>query len=158
MNDKIKNLLAYLAIFVLLGILGIATYYKYFVTEELPETEKQPTTNEELNIKDDIRSIKNLEDLITDDFSLTELEMVFDEENQVITITGNINNLTDKEKDYKILSSMYNKDKYLIHSKQISIDSKIQSNDTIPFFINHYYDELDTDKQEIKYYGLEIKE
>jgi len=158
MNDKIKNLLAYLGIFLLLGLLGIVTYYKYFVAEILPETEKQPTTNQKLNTKDNIRSIKNLEDLVTNDFSLTDLELKFDDENQVITIIGNINNLTEKEKDYKILSSIYNKDKYQIHSKQISIDTKIQPDDTIPFFINYYYDELDTDKNEVKYYELKIKE
>ncbi len=158
MNDKIKNLLAYLAIFILLIILGVATYYKYFITEEFPKIENQPTTNKKLNAKDNIRSVKNLEDIATDDFSLTDLEMIFNDENQVLTITGNINNLTEKEKDYKILSSVYNKDKYLIHSKQVSIDTNIQPNDTIPFFINHYYDELDTDKEEVKYYRLEIKE
>jgi len=158
MNDKIKNLLAYLGIFLLLGLLGIVTYYKYFEKEILPETEKQPTTNQKLNTKDNIRSIKNLEDLVTNDFSLTDLELKFDDENQVITIIGNINNLTEKEKDYKILSSIYNKDKYQIHSKQISIDTKIQPDDTIPFFINYYYDELDTDKNEVKYYELKIKE
>lgn len=158
MNNKIKNLLAYLCIFLLLGILGITTYHKYFVDEELTNTGNQSITNEQINTKDNIRSIKNLEDLETNDFSLTDLNLVFNDDNQVITITGNINNLTDKEKDYKILSSVYNDDKYLIHSKQISIDTKIQPNDTIPFFINHYYDELDTDKEEVKYYGLEIKE
>jgi len=158
MNDKIKNLLAYLTIFLLLGILGIVTYYKYFVIEELSEIEKQTTTNEKINNKDNIRSIKNLEDIVTDDFSLTELELKFDDDNQVIIITGNINNLTEKEKDYKILSSMYNKDKFLTHSKQISIDTKIQPKDIIPFFVNHYYDELNTAKEEVKYYQLEIKE
>lgn len=157
MSDKIKSLLAYFAIFLLLIILGVTTYYKYFV-EEVPETEKQPTINKEVNVKTNIRSIKNLEDIITDDFSLTELKLKFDDENQVLTITGNVNNLTKKDKNYKILSSMYNKDKYLIHSKQVSIDTNIQPNDTIPFFINHYYDELDTDKDELKYYELEIKE
>ena len=158
MSEKIKNLLAYLAIFILLIILGVATYYKYFITEEVSEIEKQSTTNKEVNTKANIRNIKNLEDIITDDFSLTELKLKFDDENQVLTITGNVNNLTKKDKNYKILSSMYNKDKYLIHSKQVSIDTNIQPNDTIPFFINHYYDELDTDKDEIKYYELEIKE
>lgn len=158
MSDKIKNFLAYIGIVILLGILSLVTYYKYFVKEELPQTQEQPITNQELSTKNNIRSIKNLEDLITKDFSLTDIEMKFDDENTVITITGNINNLTNEEKDYKILSSLYNKDKYLIHSKQISIDTKIQPNDTIPFFINHYYDELDTNKAEVKYYQLEIIE
>lgn len=158
MNDKIKNILAYIGIFVILMFLGFITYYKYFVKVELPNTQTEPTTNQELNTKDNIRSIKNLEDLIAQDFSLTELEMEFDDVNQVITITGNINNLTDMAKDYKIASSMYNKDKYLIHTKQVSIDTMIQPNDTIAFFVNHYYDELDTKNDEVKYYKLEIIE
>ena len=158
MNDKIKIVLAYISIFLLLGILGISTYYKYFDKDEITKTKNQSTTNEETKTKSDIRDIKNLEDVKTKDFSLTDLTLMFNDDNQVITITGNVNNLTDEEKDYKILFSIYNKDKKLINSKQISIDTKIQPKDTIPFFINNYYDEFEESKDQIKYYELEIKE
>ncbi|MBE6153355.1 MAG: hypothetical protein E7166_03945 [Firmicutes bacterium] len=158
MKYKVKSLFVYLIIFLILIFLGFITYYKYFVDEKSPNTEKNNIINQNLNNKNNIRSINNFEDLILDNFSITNIDLKFDDENQVITIKGDINNLTNSEKEYTIISMMYNKDKYLIHSKKISIDTIIQANDTIPFFINHYYEELDVDKEKIKYYELKIKE
>ena len=158
MGNRIKIVFAYIGLFILFSILLISTCYKYFVKDELSKYKTSTVINEKTNNKNNIRNIKNMDDIIMNDFSLTELKINFDDENQVITIIGNINNLTNKEKQYKILSSIYNENKSLIHSKQISTDNKIQANDTIPFFINHYYDEFNTNKDEIKFYNIEIKE
>ena len=157
MNSKIKNFFAYVGIAIILVILSIVTYYKYFDKINLPEKQDNPNLSQNKSNKDNIRSIKNLNEIKTKNFSITNLNIIFDDENKTVNITGNINNLTNEEKSYKIISYLYNKDKYLIHSKEISIDTKIQAKDTIPFFINHYYEELETDKKNIKNYKLEIK-
>ena len=157
MKDNIKTILAYISIFVLIGLIGVVTYYKYFVTEENKDYGTAKDV-QKINGKHDMRDIKNLEDIETSNFLISDLGLKFDDENQVITITGNINNITEVDQNYKIMSSIYNKDKALIHSKQISVDAILKANDTIPFFINHYYDELNTNNENIKYYKLEIKE
>ena len=158
MKERLKNLLAYIGIIILILILGYVTYYKYFVKEILPNQKNSSVSNQQTNNKNNIKSIKNTEDIKMEDFSLTNLKIEFDEENKIISITGNINNLTNFEKNFKIVSSLYNKDKYLINTKTISIDTKIQPKDTIPFFVNHYYSEIETKLSEITNYKLEVIE
>jgi len=153
MKDKIKIILALIGIILLVLFITFITIIKYCVKPTtLPiikngEASKQKTNQE-------IRKIDNIQDINENNFSLKNIKITLND--NYLQITGILKNNTSTEQSFTLNSTVYSEKKYQLQTKDTTLDTKIQPNDEIPIFINHYYDEFKITYSNINYYKINI--
>ena len=155
MKERIKTILAIIGIILLSLLIIFITVVKYYIRphKTIPTLKQETIKNIETTINQ-IRNINNIKDIEQNDFFINNISITIN--NDYMQITGNLKNTSKKETSFIINSTIYNEKKEVLDTKNITIDSKIALNEEIPVFINHYYDELEKEFKNIKYYKISI--
>ena len=158
MNDKTKTVFSYIGIVMLSFVLLFSTYGKY-----IRGYSKRKQNNDSIKIVDasirkesKLRELKNIEMIKANNFKLDNIDLEFDDDNETLLLTGTLTNLNEKEKSLKRRSKLYDKRKNIICEKQIDYEIILEPKKTVDIIINHYYDEIKSDKDNIKYYSVNI--
>lgn len=155
MKERIKTIMAIIGIILLSLLIIFITIVKYYIRphKTLPVL-KQETIKNIATTVNQIRNIDNLKNIEQNNFLISNIEVTGNE--NYMQITGNLKNISKKEKTLTINSTIYNENKEVLESKNIIINSKIELNEEIPIFINHYYEEFEKEFKNIKYYKISI--
>lgn len=154
MKDKIKIILAFVGIILLVIFITFITILKYYVkpTTTLPDIKNEEVSKQKAN--QEIRKIDNIQDINENNFSLKNIKITLND--NYLQITGILKNNTSTEQSFTLNSTVYSEKKYQLQTKDTTLDTKIQPNDEIPIFINHYYDEFKITYSNINYYKINI--
>lgn len=151
MKGKIKTLLSFLGILIILIFILFITYLKFTTNINNKKINQNPTSN---NLKEitDISSIKS------NKFRLENINIGFNDTKESLYLSGILTNLNKDTKKFKIISNFYDNNKIVVCNKTIEYDIKLESQKNVNILINHYYDEIKTSKNNIKYYSIDILE
>ncbi len=156
MKQNLKFFIAYLIIFAILAFIIYLTYVKYTIkttndnvnSNKIDEIEKVDTKN--------IRTITNVNDIKSEKFTISNLSITFNNNEKYINISGKLTNISDDEQFIDLTTYFYDSNKNIIGEKNFKIDNKLEINESINILFNEYYNELDKDYTEIKYYKIDI--
>ena len=158
MNDKTKTVFSYIGIVMLSFVLLFSTYGKYIrgYSERKHNKDNIKIVDASIRKESKLRELKNIEPIKANNFKLDNIDLDFDDDNETLLLTGTLTNLNEKEKSFKIISKLYDKRKNIICEKQIDYEIILEPKKIVDIVINHYYDEIKSDEDNIKYYSINI--
>lgn len=157
MKQNIKFIVAYLIIFLILGFMIFITVIKYMDKQEKENNINNLNKVEQVDTKN-LRSLTNIQNISFSNFKLSDLKITFNNEEELINIIGTLQNTSAEEQFVKLTTYFFDENKEVIGKKTFSLDNKLESKESIDFFINEYYKELDKKHTEVKYYKIVMEE